>query len=156
MSKLDFIRKIRPDENLVLVVKSKNKPGSPVYREDLPSILYNKAPRIILGASWFNEYSNRVRPSFKICDSCKKQGSIERHELYGLYKLNNIYVIKLEGIMNICNKCHQKIHGGFSTRLNMGYGFVRDPVPVSDSLNSRKYPWNEAIYLLVEDSLYSL
>lgn len=58
--------------------------------------------------------------------------------------------------MNLCHNCHEKIHGGFSTRNNMKYGYVGDPVPVSDSMDVKKYPWNKAEYIWVEGGLYPL
>ena len=66
------------------------------------------------------------------------------------------YVIKLEGIIKICKDCHDKIHGGFSSRLNLKYGFTRQPAPVSDCTDSKKYPWNFAKYLCVDGNLYPL
>ena len=134
------------------IIRSRNGPGHPIYREDLPPILYGRAPRIILGSTWFDKYSESTRK--QCCEGCHKEGHLERHELYGLYKYGNDYVIKLEGIMWLCHTCHGKIHGGFST--NMRYGTMANPVPVSDAMNTKKYPWNEAKYLLVDRKLYPL
>ena len=141
-------------ESLKLIVKSKNRPGSPIYREDLPRVLFDKAPRILLGKKWFDKYSEKFKSP--CCQGCHKVLPLERHELYGLYQWGNIYVVKLEGIMNLCHNCHGKIHGGFSTRNNMKYGYVNDPVPVSDSMDTKKYPWNKAEYIWVEGSMYIL
>lgn len=147
-------QELKETDELVLISKSKNKPGAPVFREDLPSVLFNKAPRVILGSSWFDKYTNSNKAV--ICESCHRPLPLERHELYGLYRWGNQYIIKLEGIMKICHDCHQKIHGGFSIRTDLNYGFVRNPVPVSDALNFKKYPWNEAKFILIEGLLYLL
>lgn len=149
-----FIQEV-DQSKLVLISKSKNKPGLPIFREDLPQVLFNKAPRILLGSKWFDQYSSKFPKTF-ICESCRKQLPLERHELYGLYKYGNQYIIRLEGIMRICSSCHKKIHGGFSSRLNMRYGAISQPVPVSDALNPKKYPWNEAKLILIENNLYLL
>lgn len=147
------IQKIN-ENKLQLISKSRNKAGAAVFREDLPSVLFYKSPRILLGSNWFNSYTKGKTTKF--CETCMKQAPLERHELYGLYKYGNYYIIKLEGVIKICKDCHQKIHGGFSTRMNMGYGFVRQPVPVSDALSAKKYPWNLATFLCVDGQLYPL
>lgn len=138
-----------------LVVRTKNGPGKPVYREDLPKVLFGRAPRLLLGSSWFDRYTKGKNPG--ICQGCGSHRSTERHELYSLWrdKETLVYVIRLDGIQYLCPTCHQKIHGGFSNRMNMKYGFVNDPVPVSDVMSS-KYPWNFAKYMWVDDKLYLL
>ena len=141
-------------EELVLIVKSKNRPGIPVFREDLPTVLFNRAPRILLGSKWFNKYSSSNKSTH--CECCLSQGTLERHEVYGLYKWRDNYIIKLEYIIKLCSKCHKKIHGGFSSRLGLKYGFIPELAPMSDSMDSNKYPWNKAKYILIEDSLYLL
>lgn len=141
-------------DQLELVVKSKNRPGSQVYREDLPSVLFNRAPRVLLGKKWFDSYS-KSNTSI-VCESCLAKGSLERHEVYSLYKWKGAYVIKLEYILKLCSKCHKKVHGGFSSKLGMKYGFLPEVIPVSDATDSKKYPWNKAKFLLVDNNLYKL
>lgn len=137
---------------LKLIVKSKNGPGRPVYREDLPKVLFNRCPRKLLGAKWFDNYTKNL---VKICNNCGSLTSIERHEYYSLYKYGSEYIIKLEGVIPLCSKCHKKVHGGFSNHLGMKTGFILEPSPFSNS-NTNKYPWNLAKYILVEDKLYPL
>lgn len=146
--------KLNKNDTLTLIVKSKNRPGIPVFREDLPAVLFNRAPRIILGSSWFSKYSSdKTSP---VCECCLGRGTLERHEVYGLYKWNNEYLIKLEYIIKLCSKCHKKIHGGFSMKLGMKYGYLPEPAPVSDAMDSKKYPWNKAKFILVGDDIYLL
>ena len=149
------VRTITDPSLFELIVKTKNCPGKPVYREDLPKVLFGKAPRVLLGASWFDKYTKNKNPG--LCQGCGQRRATERHELYSLWREKGTltYVIKLEGIDFLCSTCHQKIHGGFSNRMNMRYGFMNTPAPISDAM-STKYPWNFAKYIWIEDSLYLL
>lgn len=145
---------LKDPENLTLISKSKNKPGQPVYREDLPPVLYNRAPRVIKGFKWFNQFSGDQKTG--VCESCHIMAPLERHELYGLYKYKDLYLIKFEGVMKICKNCHCQVHGGFSNHLALRYGQIKEPAPVSDALDSKKYPWNNAAGILIEGWVYKL
>lgn len=140
-----------------LISKSKNAPNRPVYREELPSILFGRAPRILLGKTWFDRYTSGL-DKVAACQSCGKSlfGGGERHENYGLYLINlegvNEYLIKLESVMKICSKCHKAIHNGFSTKLGVKYGFLPEQTPKSGALS--KGPWERAKYILVDNNLY--
>lgn len=142
---------------LVLISRSRNRPGSPVYREELPRVLYGHSPRQVLGYTWFNSYTKYL-DDIKYCQSCRTEiiGSGERHEVYGLYLLNTTdfsgYVIKLENVIKLCSKCHRSIHSGFSLRLGMRYGNIPEINPSSTAL--MKGPWDKAKYLLVDKNLY--
>lgn len=133
------------------IIKSKNGPGKPLYREDLPKVLFYKSPRKILGKKWFDNYTKNLP---KICNNCGSFIKIERHEYYSLYKYKNIYIIKLEGVLPLCSDCHKKVHGGFSTHLGMKTGYLSEPAPCST--NNKSSLWNRAKYLWIEDKLYPL
>ena len=148
------IYKFSSKDNLYLIVKSKNRPGIPVFREDLPPVLFNRAPRTICGKTWFDKYSAYNKSV--VCECCLSGGSLERHETYGLYKWNNEYLIKLEYILKLCSKCHKKVHGGFSSKLGLRYGFLPGLAPISDATDTKKYPWNKAKFILVGDDIYLL
>ena len=142
---------------LVLISKSKNKPNSPVYREELPKVLHGHSPRQLLGYNWFNSYTESLK-NVRYCQGCGRElvGVGERHEIYGLYLLKGAdpgeYIIKLEGVMKICTSCHRSIHSGFSVRLGMKYGSIPEISPSSTSMV--RGPWDKAKYLLVDKNLY--
>ena len=144
---------------LKLISKSKNKPYNPIYKEELPKILYNRAPRKLLGKTWFDRYTSNLN-LVKICQGCNKplSGLGERHEVYGLYEIDlgsgKEYLIKLEYVMKLCNRCHGAIHYGFTTKIGMNYGFVPDSAPESTAMTTG--PWSKARYLLVSNNLYKL
>ena len=144
---------------LKLISKTRNGPYKPIYKEELPKILYGNSPRKVLGSTWFDKYTKSLE-MVKTCQGCGStlQGRGERHELYGLYRLSLPdlveYIIKLEGVMLICSKCHKAIHYGFSTRLGMGFGYLPSVAPESKAL--RVGPWPEAKYLLVDNSLFGI
>lgn len=146
-------------EGLLLISKSQNKPYHPVYREELPPVLYGHSPRQLLGYSWFSKYTEGLN-SIKVCQGCgtKLFSGGEKHETYGLYqfKLNGVYeyIIKLEDVIKLCSKCHRTIHSGFSTRLGMKYGSLPQVAP--ESLALKTGPWSKAKYLLVDKNLYLL
>ena len=138
-------------DNLELIVKSKNGPGRPLYREDLPQVLFYKSPRKLLGKGWFDNYTKNLP---KVCNNCGSFSKIERHEYYSLYRYKNIYIIKLEGVLPLCSDCHKKVHGGFSTHLGMKTGYLPEITPFSS--NNRNSLWNKAKYLLVDYIFYPL
>lgn len=144
-------------EGLVLISRSRNKPNSPVYREELPKVLHGHSPRQVLGYNWFNSYTKYL-DDIRHCQGCGcgLVGDGERHEVYGLYLLrtNGLceYVIKLESIMKLCTRCHRAIHRGFATRLGMRYGNIPELAPSSQAL--LRGPWDKAKYLLVDKNLY--
>lgn len=143
--------------NLILVEKSKNEPGHLVVREDLPEILYNKAPRIIKGPKWFNSENDKHKPFYgkNICEGCGEPSkSLDRHELYGLYKISENYLIRYEGLELLCKKCHNKIHYGFSIKTYMSKGLFLDQAPMSNSMKNKKL-WNSAKGILIDDEYYT-
>lgn len=146
--------RLKDTDKFTLIVKSKNRPGVPVFREDLPAVLFNRAPRVICGSTWFSNYSKENHST--VCECCLGTGSLERHEVYGLYKWNGEYCIKLEYVLKLCSSCHKKIHGGFSEKLSMRYGYIPMPIPKSDCMNTKKYPWNKAKFILIGQDIYLL
>ena len=84
---------------LSLISKSRNSPYSPIYKEELPKVLYGNSPRQLLGKNWFNWYTTSLA-GIKTCQGCGStlNGVGERHEFYGLYFLDlpdfKEYVIK--------------------------------------------------------------
>ena len=144
---------LEDESELKLIVKSKNSPGHPLYREDLPPILWGQAPRIVLGSAWFNKYTNNYKSAG--CQACLRPGATERHELYGLYQWKTYYVIRLEGILNLCKSCHLRVHQGFAEKRLSKYGPTL-PSPYSDALDPKKYPWEKASLLLIDKEFYPL
>lgn len=144
-------------EKLVLVEKSLNRAGSAPLREDLPEILYHKAPRIIKGVSWFNKESIEHKPFFGqgICECCGKEQigfTLHRHELYGLYKLDNDYIAKYEGILVICDRCHRKIHGMLTHKKSKLFNPYQSPI--SESLKNPN--WSKIKGILIYNEFYPI
>ena len=136
-----------------LIETSVNRPGRPVCQEDLPPILWGRAPRIVKGQRWFN--SLKLKPFYgeNFCDSCMSfSKNLDRHELYGLYTFRSDYVIKFEGIMLLCKKCHNIVHKTFSETHLSRYNSLR---VASVSKVMKSSAWANAKYLLIEDELYS-
>lgn len=142
-------------KKLRLVEKSINSPGKQVMTENLPKILWKKAPRKIKGSAWFKQEANKHHPIYgqNICESCGKiVKSIERHELYGLYQLDDILLIKYEGLMFLCKDCHSIVHADFT---NKRLGYVKSVYPISTKMRDT-LKWNLAEYILIGTELYSL
>ena len=146
-------------QGLRLISKTRNGPYKPIYKEELPKILYGNSPRQVLGSTWFNKYTKPLEV-VKTCQGCGNtlRGKGERHELYGLYQMSLLglttYIIKLEGVMLVCSKCHKAIHYGFSTRLGMGLGYL--PLVAPESKAFKIGPWSKAEYLLVDNELFNI
>ena len=145
-------------DSLRLIVKSKNEPGKPPFIEEIPKILWGRAPREVKGNKWFVEAANRrTAPMFgkkHMCEFCFcVPERPERHETYGLYLLGADYVIKLEDIIWCCPECHQGVHHGNAIRRAMQSGMSLPVLfPRSDAYT--KYAWQKAKYLLIDDELY--
>ena len=135
-----------------LISKCRNGPYKPIYKEELPKILYGNSPRQVLGSTWFDKYTQGLS-SVKVCQGCGRplSGSGERHELYSLNSISLEgkleYLIKLEGVMKVCSSCHKVIHTGFSTRLGMRYGSIPVEAPTSKALLTG--PWSKCKFLMV-------
>ena len=144
-------------EKLVLVEKSLNRGGLPALSEDLPNILYHKAPRILKGATWFNKEGMEHKPYFGqcICECCGKEQigfTLERHELYGLYLLDGDYIAKYEGILVICKKCHQKIH----SKLTASKSKFFNPYQTSSSRSLKNPNWSKIKGILIYNEFYPI
>ena len=91
-------------DNLELIIKSKNGPGRPLYREDLPSVLFYKSPRKLLGKGWFDNYTKDLS---KVCSNCGSFSKIERHEYYSLYRYKNT-ICSSAAVIPVTTKCTLK------------------------------------------------
>ena len=173
-----YMRKISQSElnSLRLVSKSRNLPCQSPFIEELPRILWGRAPRQVKGQKWFNEASQRrtclQKGKSHLCEFCHTWPiRIERHETYGLYLMleddpnrpkefiipamitSSILVIKLENIIWCCDECHKGVHRTNAVNRTMKSGYQL-PVLFPASNAYKIGNWNDAKYLLIDDELY--